>query len=559
MRCLAACLLVGLSGPARGEPELPLRDVPVIWYADDDAPIPVPAFDEPGLVPAAARSFLSQPFSRFFHPGRFCRWVGTGDRADEAADINALDEVVNSTWFTNRIGLRPLSADELAAGPGLATGPDRSEPWVIIGAKIGGVTPGFRIRDARGDVWLLKFDPPDYPGMTTRAGVVANLILHAVGFNTPVDRVVAFDRTDLAVAEGVTMKLQRTLTVPLTTANLDSVLQATGSGYEGKYHGLASRYLDGVPLGPINDQDRRQDDPNDLIDHQDRRSWRALRVFAAWLNHFDTKMHNSLDMYVGEPGQGYVRHYLIDFASTLGAFGDEPVKRFGYEFGIDFFPILGRTLALGLHEDPWVALERPEGLSEVGLFDVETFDPLKWKPDWPHSAMANLTRRDGYWAAKIVSAFTDDDLRVLVEQARYRNPEAAEYLVATLAGRRDKIARAWFAEVPPVDFFTAADGGVAFRDLGVERGYAPADRVSYRYRIAEVDSQADIAGRTDWTETRRPFIPWPEEWPDVWPDAGGAATDFVAIECQRGLNDAWSSTTTVYLSSRSGRIVALDR
>ena len=39
--------------------------------------------------------------------------------------------------------------------------------------------------------------------------------------------------------------------VRLTEANLDSVLQATGSVFDGRYHALASRFLDGVPLGPV--------------------------------------------------------------------------------------------------------------------------------------------------------------------------------------------------------------------------------------------------------------------------------------------------------------------
>ena len=292
-------------------------------------PSEVPEYQEPGLVPYAVDSFVGRPFSRFWHPGRFFRWLGTGDRVQRAANMNPLDEVVNSTWFTNRIGCQDPGATRNWS-EGRRTVADwrrdrtAAQPWTIIGAKTAGVTPGFRIKDARGDVWLLKFDPPNHPGMTIRSGVVANLLFHAIGFNTPVDRLVVFDRDELVVGEGAKMQMGRAGSVPMTEANLDSVLAATESIFDGSFHALASRYLDGIPLGPFDDQDRRPDDPNDTIRHQDRRELRALKVFAAWVNHFDTKMHNSLDMYVGEPGQGYVRHYLIDFASTLGAFGDQP-------------------------------------------------------------------------------------------------------------------------------------------------------------------------------------------------------------------------------------------
>ena len=539
------------SGPA------PLVDGPVVWYATDDAPIPVPAFAEPGLVPYAFNSFVTRPFSRFFHPGRFVRWAGGGDRARTAANINSLDEVVDSSWFTNRMGLYQLTDEELVAGPGLtsglAGGPDRSQPWVIIGAKTAGVTPGFRIRDGRGDVWLLKFDPPHHPGMTIRSGVVTNLIFHAVGYNVPVDRLVEFDRTDLLVGEGATMKLQRHGKVTMTEANLDSLLDATNSKFDGRYQALASRFLDGIALGPFNDQGRREDDPNDTIKHQDRRELRGLRVFAAWVNHFDTKMHNSLDMYVGPEGQGHVRHYLIDFASTLGAFGDTPVKRFGYEFGLDFFPGLGRTFALGLHEDPWVNVARPEGLAEVGMLVTDPFEPGKWKPDLPNSMMANLTRGDGYWAAKIISCFTDAQLRLLVEQGVYSDPAAVDYLVATLAGRRDKIVRHWFDLVPPLDYFVMTDGGISYSDLAVQRGYAADAERNYRYRLAVVDVQRRAGNWSQWEETNETFVPL---------EGAPAATDdqpFLAVECQVSRDGHWSKSTTVYRGKESGRIVALER
>ncbi len=565
--------LLGLLGVQLGVPSpaaarKPLRDEPVVWFANDREPIPAPEFREPGLVPYAVDSFVGRPFSRFWHPGRFFRWVGTGDRAQEAADINTLDEVVNSTWFTNRIGLMPLSRAELTEGPahgrGLAAGPDRGAPWTIIGAKTAGVTPGFRIKDAKGDVWLLKFDPSSHPGMTVRAGVVTNLLFHAIGFNVPVDRLVKFSREDLVVGEGAMMRLQRVGKVPMSEANLDSILAATGSIFDGEYHALASRYLDGVPLGPFDDQDTRQDDPNDTVRHQDRRELRALKVFAAWVNHFDTKMHNSLDMYLGEPGEGYVRHHLIDFASTLGAFGDALVKRFGYEYGFDTFPIMGRTLTLGLVEDTWVSLERPAGLEEVGLFDVATFEPDAWKPDLPYSAMANLTERDGYWAAKVLSAFTDEDLRLILGQGHYQNPDAVDFLVETLAGRRDKIVAYWFDKVPPLDFFTLTAEGIDFHDLAAERGYAAPGDSRYRYRLAGVDSGRGTDrdnGWTAWRETPASVVP-------LFDDAGRLAAGvpqgdadhrFLAVEVQVDRGDGWSRSTILYGAYASGRLVALDR
>src|SRR5215203_112208 len=45
-------------------------------------------------------------------------FLGAGERADRrAANVNTLDEVPDSTWFTNRIGRRAMTAAEVAKGP----------------------------------------------------------------------------------------------------------------------------------------------------------------------------------------------------------------------------------------------------------------------------------------------------------------------------------------------------------------------------------------------------------------------------------------------------------
>lgn len=539
-------LVLAAAVCAQGRP--PLRDAPVIWYADDARPIAMPAAWDPELLLTDLDAAVSQPVARLIDP---VRWVGA---IGPALNVNALDEVPSSSWFTNRMGVRRLAASALAAGLD-PRGPDRSRPWEIIGAKTDGVTPGFRIRDGAGQVWLLKFDPPSHPGQSIRAGAVSNLIFHAIGYHVPVDKLVVFDRDQLRAGEGASLRGVRGLQeVPLTDANLDSVLQATGSVFGGRYHALASRYLDGRPLGPIRDHGTRPDDPNDVIPHEHRREWRALRVFCAWIGHVDTKIQNSLATYTGEPGRGHVRHHLLDFATTLGTSGAESFAKFNYEHGVDPEAILRRLVGFGLSRDVWRQIDWPDHLPEVGYFSAERFDPLEWHPIVPHAAMANLDDRDGYWAAKIVSAFTDADLRVMVEQGRYQDPRSVDYLVEHLGRRRDIIARTWFDRIAPLDHFRRDGQRLTGADLGVTRGIYPAAGVRYRWRARPVDAARDGDAWSDWMPAGSLELDL-ERTPLA---ACDAERPFLAVAWQVDRGTGWQGPAIVYLAAASGRIVALE-
>ena len=59
-----------------------------------------------------------------------------------ARNVNTIDEVADSSWFTNRIGATPVTAEALARGPVVGAPPDPSK-WVLIREKTAGVHPGF--------------------------------------------------------------------------------------------------------------------------------------------------------------------------------------------------------------------------------------------------------------------------------------------------------------------------------------------------------------------------------------------------------------------------------
>jgi hypothetical protein len=547
-RRLAALLLSWLVAvPAFGAD--PLTDAPVVWWEDDRNDIEEPAERDPNLNRDKFHSTVVRPVQRNASPSslsrRFGSWFG-GDHWRPAANVNALDEVPNSTWFTNRVGFFPMTPEEIARGPGAGNGPDRSGPWTIFSAKTEGVTPGFNIRDAKGDAYLIKFDPQGYPGLTTGPGAISGRILWAAGYNVPEDAVVTFRREDLVLGEGVMIK-EGGAKREATVEDLEELLGRVDQVAPGEYLAISSRFLSGTPIGPFNYRGRREDDPNDKVRHDYRRELRGLRVFAGWLNHFDTKQHNSLDMYVEEDGRRFVKHYLIDFASTIGTGARGPTPLYGWEYGFDFPQTMARLFTAGLKEDDWRRIERPEGLDEVGYWGTEHWDPKGFKPLTPNSAFALLTDRDGYWAAKIISAFTDEQLRAVTETAKYRNPAATEHVARVLADRRDLVARAWFERVTPIDFFRVEGGTLTAVDLGVERGVWPAG-ARYRMRHAAVEADRDRVGdRSEWQELTELAVPLAE-----------SSGPFHAYEFQVDRGDGWSDAVTAYVAA-SGRLVAVDR
>ena len=74
-----------------------------------------------------------------------------------ALNVNAWDEVPDSSWFTNRIGPRSLSFDEICAG--LEGEPPETGAWAALRVEDEGYTPKLRVRDQAGRTYVLKFDP----------------------------------------------------------------------------------------------------------------------------------------------------------------------------------------------------------------------------------------------------------------------------------------------------------------------------------------------------------------------------------------------------------------
>jgi len=392
-----------------------------------------------------------------------------------ARDTNSLDEVPDSTWFTNRIGVRHLSPAAVARGNG-GDGPPVA-PLTVVGGKSGGGNPGFTIKDARGHIYLVKFDTLENPGMQALASLVVNRILWAAGYNVPNDTVFTFDRNALAIASDAHAKDDEGHETKFDRATLDGILAFVPARADGLFDASASEFLSGKPMGGFPLSGRRDDDPNDRIDHQHRRVLRGLRVLAAWVNHTDLKEDNTLDMYVDEGGKKFLRHYLVDFGEALASHAAEKGRREdGFEYVFDWEK-QGRALAsFGLWQRHWESIKDTGWLS-IGGFESQSFDPALWREAYPFPPFQEMDAADAYWGAKLVLAFDREHLEAIVAEAHLPDPAAAAYLVQVLMERRKKIGLTWLEAVTPLDDLVVEHGELCGRDLGVVYGLSNGGRL----------------------------------------------------------------------------------
>jgi hypothetical protein len=474
-----------------------------------------------------------------------------------AKNLNTVNEVPSSSWFTNRIGHRAITPEEIATGPDTTSGPPRGR-WTVISSKSDGISPGFTIRDATGQVWFLKFDPPGYRAMATGTEVAVTKLMWALGYHVPENYVTALHKEDLAVGEGATFTPPGGTRRPMELSDIDKLLKRADHDPDGSYRIVASKALEGKPIGRIRFFDTRPDDPNDIVPHEHRRELRAYRVFAAWVNHVDVKSTNSRDMLITENGKSFIRHNLIDFGSTLGSGGVAPRE---YWEGNEYLEEPGTTVkqvfAFGFYIPRW-HYERVYESRSIGRLPADNthFNPDRWKPRVPNQAFLRARSDDKFWAAQRVAAFTDDLLRAAVRTGQFGDSKSEEQLVRTLAERRDVIVRAYLPAINPISDPSLDGAGIlTFRNAAVDAGVAKAP-TSYRAVWSNFDNTSGATRALGETSSQSPRLNPPADLPS-------APNLFIRVDISAagGANRSWETPVRAYFrrDGETWRLVGFER
>lgn len=457
-----AAVLVGLVACGHDVPRFPLRD-PMVRDPDlVPAAYPCrPDPEKPGATvctPEGYESFVYwdlvdksalRPMAQFFA-------VSPGG---EAVNVNSLDEVPDSSWFENRAGVRELTYEEKHAGfcAGQPVLPTEAEPgaWVIDQGKSDGVTPGFRIDAGSRGKFVLKADRLLTPYRASAAEVVGARLYYAAGFHVPCTFVASVDPTFLRVKPGLRARNESGKLEPFDERSLAKVFAQASQNPDGRYRLGASRWLPGRPLGPFTYDGVRDDDPLDVVPHEDRRELRAARLLAAWIGHYDAREQNTMATWMAAnpaapaSSPGFVKHWYLDFGDSLGTRTriDDLSRRYGHTYLFDPGAIGADLFTFGLLVRPWerVQIESPT----FPYFTVAEFDAEGWVPGYPNPAFVRMTEHDGAWMARILARIDDDTVKAAVDEAALP-PEDAAYLLRTLVGRRDAIVRRYLAKLSPI-------------------------------------------------------------------------------------------------------------
>ncbi len=461
---LAALSLAGCGGATR----FALR--PPVLHDGDDRPFsPKPAYDEESDYANTIDVTFFGPLSR----------LPLAEQPGEARNVSSLDEVPDSSWFTNRAA----SPADLERGPCPATDP--LPPFTIKSSKGGGTTPGFVVKDARGQKYMLKVDElsPNQPEISTAADTIVSRLYWAVGFNAPCNQVIFIDPADMRVTPKSVQVKKTGDEEPLGAERVAEVLKGTTRGPQGKIRLSSSLFISGEPVGTWHTEGVRGDDPNDVIPHEDRRELRGERFLAAWVAHWDSRGPNTFDTFVRSGDGGYVMHYFLDFSDSLGGTTvrtqwAEP--RLGHATAVDVPQIATDLVGLGIVRRPWDEVHVDPRYPNLGYMDVAHFDPMAFAPQTPQVRWSRALPQDLAWMARRLARLGPDHVRSAVRTGHLGDPAEEARLVEILLQRREKILRASFAKTSPLaDVAVREKDTFCTVDLGVETGLSDPKRVTY--------------------------------------------------------------------------------
>ncbi|HEY4055006.1 MAG TPA: hypothetical protein VGM39_00310 [Kofleriaceae bacterium] len=460
-RAISLVLLAGCASSLRPFP----AHAPLVRDPDDVPFLPKPASRD-------SNDLWDTVDNTFFEPLTSALALRRSPRATNAT---ALDEVADSSWFTNRVDALVAANDptQWTTGPCTTPPPDMAGPWTISSGKPNGANPGFVLKHANGKKYLFKLDN-EHDERPSAADYVGSRIYWAAGYNAPCNRIAFIDPTKLTIARTAKAETFEGDKIPFTEEMLEKAITRGVPRPDGTLRGSLSELIPGEVLGPWSDFGTRDDDPNDIIPHEDRRELRGSYILAALLSHYDAREQNSLDEWVGKKGEaGFIRHYMLDFGDCFGSKSDwgRVTRRRSYAYEIQWPLAFVELVTLGALPRPWRDPQYGPGGKSLGYYTDDPFIADDFRTAYPYGPFTRRTEADDAWATRILARIPDDAIRAMIDGAELSSTAVHDALLHAVLGRKRKILQRFLGELSPL-VPRIAGSQICATDLAVAAGIA---------------------------------------------------------------------------------------
>lgn len=294
-----------------------------------------------------------------------------------------------------------IASRDLSYGPGA---PELAPvaPFTFVEEVKSGESPKFQVRDARGDLWVVKLGPE------AQAETVATRLVWAVGYFA--EETYYFDEA-------------RIENLPRLSRGREHVDGDTvrGARFEPK--------RENVKRGPTWSWNKNSFD--------DTRELNGLKVLMILLNNYDARTDNNRIVYADAPGRGReARYYVSDLGATLGRAGGLGGTR--SKNSLDDF--LSTKFVRGVDErDGVVEFDfdtRPRGFGHLSVLH-----PFYYRGEVKkEKAMRGIPVEHARWIGSMLSQLTDSQLHAAFRAANYDEATAEGY-VRALRERIDQLTR----------------------------------------------------------------------------------------------------------------------
>ena len=346
-----------------------------------------------------------------------------------AQNINTIDEVPDSNWFTNRIYARAVTIDEVARGPLIGLGPAPGT-WTIIRPKRPASRRASRCATQTARRGSCRSTRAAYPVAATGAMLVANKIFWALGYWQVENHLVTHpSREHRHRRHGDGQAAVRQAAPDGEERSRRRLAARASAAPTASYRAVAARAVPGRPVGGFSYYGTRPDDPNDVVPHEHRRELRALQSVRR------------VDEPRGHESRQHARHASSPKTAAASSAttcrtsarrsaparsrpreGDE-----GHEYLYEGDKVCRSGCSrLGLYLQPWQTARLRRRTPRSAGSKATGSSPTSGKPRVPVAALRHARPDDTFWAALRVMAFTDAHIPRSREDRHYTDPAGGE-------------------------------------------------------------------------------------------------------------------------------------